>query len=208
MIWHQAPGRTATVLWPHAWRSRQSLHIWSQGRPSHRCPSSDPCLPFPAELEWEVKELPTLLSRTHTHTLRSRHGKMTNEDIWWTDINSWGAAVIGPRGGRRPPHYFDFISASVVMEWCSWLELTGSKRDRINRNVRHGKALTFGDREIDCCWTVSLLGGKVRFNSENVPGKTWTSSNLDENCWKVQPTFTNTSPDTALFTPTLSYSTG
>lgn len=170
-----------------------------------------PVSPFSCRVRMRGKRAPRYSAEhTHTHSVADMEKwqmKTYGEQILILEA-VWGAAVIGPRGGRRPPHYFDFISASAVMEWCSWLELTGSKRDRINRNVRHGKALTFGDREIDCCWTVSLLGGKVRFNSENVPGKTWTSSNLDENCWKVQPTFTNASPDTALFTPTLSYSTG
>lgn len=133
-----------------------------------------PVSPFSCRVRVRGKRAPRYSAEhTHTHSVADMEKwqmKTYGEQILILEA-VWGAAVIGPRGGRRPPHYFDFISASAVMEWCSWLELTGSKQDRINRNVRHGKALTFGDREIDCCWTVSLLGGKVRFNSENVPGK-------------------------------------
>lgn len=47
MIWHLAPGRTATVLLPHAWWSTQSLRTWSLARPCHQCPSLGQYLPFP-----------------------------------------------------------------------------------------------------------------------------------------------------------------
>ena len=35
-ILRQAPDMTATVLWPHAWRSRWSLHTWSLPPPFPR----------------------------------------------------------------------------------------------------------------------------------------------------------------------------
>lgn len=77
-IWHQAPGKTARVLSPHAWWSRRSLRTWSLLLPYRRCPSLGPSHSFPVVLT---------LQCIHTYTNATTQ---TNEEIFWWDGNHEG----------------------------------------------------------------------------------------------------------------------
>lgn len=100
-IWHQAPGKTARVLSPHAWWSRRSLRTWSLLLPYRRCPSLGPSHSFPVVLT---------LQCTHTQTQQHRQMKKYSDEMVIMKAG-WGECIHCP--ARRP-----LLASLALLHFC------------------------------------------------------------------------------------------
>lgn len=116
MIWHQVPGKTARVQWPHAWWSRHSLRTWSLPLPCRPCPSLGPSHPFPVVLTRRD---------THPHCQKnrqesSRYAQELKYDEWRHIMITWWSERVLSLASLTLLHFW-----LAEMEQCCRQQVAG-----------------------------------------------------------------------------------